>query len=104
MKVRWPEFAVAVIPSRIASISLWSESSMMLLVAQSHRYHSAVTIFDLPESVTFASLMRTLLNRQPFFHYSGGVKKGVQRYANGPFHIFDILPYAILRIEAPVIL
>lgn len=91
-------------PNRIASVALWSESSMMLLVANLTDTIQQVTIFDLPESITFVSLDEDTLEQATLFPLLWRCKKGVQRSSNGPFHIFDILPYAVLRIEAPVIL
>lgn len=91
-------------PDRIASIALWSETSMMLLVANLTDTVQQVTIFDLPETITFVSLDENTLEEAIFFPLLWRCKKGTQRSSSGPFHIFDLLPYAILRIEAPVIL
>lgn len=90
-------------PNRIASVALWSESSMMLLVANLTDTVQQVTIFDLPESITFVSLDEDTLEQATLFPLLWRCKKGVQRGSNGLFHIFDMLPYAVLRIEAPVI-
>ncbi len=91
-------------PNRIASVALWSGSSMMLLVANLTDTIQQVTIFDLPESVTFVSLDENTLEQATLFPLLWRCKNGEQRSSNGPFHIFDILPYAVLRIEAPVII
>jgi hypothetical protein len=91
-------------PNRIASVALWSGSSMMLLVANLTDTIQQVTIFDLPESVTFVSLDEKTLEQATLFPLLWRCKNGEQRSSNGPFHIFEILPYAVLRIEAPVII
>jgi hypothetical protein len=91
-------------PNRIASVALFSETSMMLLVANLTDTVQQVTIFDLPESITFVSLDENSFEQATLFPLLWRCKKGEQRSSNGPFHIFDILPYAVLRIEAPVIL
>lgn len=90
-------------PDRIASIALFGGASMMLLVANLTDTVQQVTIFDLPESISFVSLDENTFEEATLFPQQWRCKKGVQRIANGPFHIFDILPYATLRIEASII-
>lgn len=89
--------------NKITSIALYRGSSMMLLLANHTDSVQQVTIFDLPQSVTFVSLDENSFEEATISPQQWRCKKGSLRTATGPFHIFDILPYAILRIEAPLI-
>lgn len=90
-------------PERIASIALWSDSTLMLLVANLTDTVQQVTIFDLPQSINYVFLDENTIEQATLFPQLWRCKKGDQRIATGPFHIFDLLPYAVLRIEAPLL-
>jgi hypothetical protein len=86
--------------SRIASIVFEKGLTLLMLVANLSDSPQQVTIFDLPASINFSILDETTFEEATSFPQLWRIKKGRNRYATGPFHIFDILPYGILRIEA----
>lgn len=90
-------------PDHIASIALIGRTSFMLLIANLTNIMQQVTIFDLPDTVSCISLNENTIEESMVFPQQWRCKKGTNVNSSGPFHIFDILPYSILRIEAPLV-
>ncbi len=86
--------------SRIACIVLYKGISMQLLIANLTDSHQQVTAFDLPANIYLTNLDETTFDEATRFPQLWRCKKGELRISTGPFHVFDIPPYGVLRIEA----
>jgi hypothetical protein len=85
---------------RIACIVLYKGISMQLLIANLTGSPQQVTAFDLPANIYLTTLDETTFDEATRFPQLWRCRKGELRISTGPFHVFDILPYGVLRIEA----
>ncbi|HLV32208.1 MAG TPA: hypothetical protein VKY57_11615 [Chitinispirillaceae bacterium] len=87
-------------PSRLACVVLYKGISMLMLLANLTDTPQHVTIFNLPGSINIVNLDENSFDEAVEFPLQWRCKKGETRNVNGPFHVIDILPYGITRIEA----
>ena len=88
---------------KIACLVLTRGTRILVLIGNLTDIPQQVTIFELPETISILSLDETTCEEATRFPQNWRCKKGEQRSANAPFHVFDILPYGILRIEASLV-